>query len=87
MVYIRVALVNADRNHVRTLTDAEFFVLNISNNWTTLLDADTGVHKGAKNDKIVLGIIFKIKLRNTPKYTPKHPKVMVFSFPEYLKTR
>lgn len=39
-------LVNAEMNHVKTLTDSEFFVFIISTNCTTFEEAPIGVHSG-----------------------------------------
>lgn len=50
--------VNAEMNHVRTLTDSEFFDRSISISCTTFEDAPIGVQSGYNVGLLILGFLW-----------------------------
>lgn len=44
--------VKADMNQVRGDTDSAFLARSIASNWTTLLEAEIGVHMGYKGQRV-----------------------------------
>lgn len=82
-----VKFVKADMNQVRGDTDSAFFARSIANNWTILLEAEIGVHIGARSVSTIFGTISNSKQALSVKYITAHKKDQVLILFKYFSTR
>jgi len=82
-----VKLVKADINQVRGDTDSAFLARSIASNWTTLLEAEIGVHIGAKSVSTIFGTIPNSKQLLSTKYITAPKKDHILILLKYFSTR